>query len=124
MQSTHLNVNKPSSVATYSRLELQSMHLPLSRPSARISVRLDKELVINIKCSMNLILCFMISSFSCFSIGTENVIYFLVFSLRHSNCCSNTSTSCLNHCEKPPEISYHQIPHHHNHEHQTLGHHH
>ena len=73
----------------------QSMHLPLCRPSARLSVRLDKELAINLALPVNLILHFMVFSFPCFSIGTEKVVYFSVFYRRHSNWPSNSPTSSL-----------------------------
>ena len=54
------------------------MHLPLCRRSARLSVRVNKELAINLTLSMNHILYFTVFPFSCFSIGTMEVTYFSV----------------------------------------------
>ena len=90
-----LECHKPVMAVKYSRLDLQSLHLPLRWPSARSSVRLDRELAINFTLSMNLILYIMVFPFSYFSIATEKVMYFSVFSPRHWNYPSNCSASCL-----------------------------
>ena len=74
--------------------DLTSLHLPLCRPSARLSGRLDKELAINLTLSVNLIWYFMVFPIFCFSIDTEKVMFFTVFSHRHLNCSWNLSASC------------------------------
>ena len=80
----------------YSRQDLRSIHLSLLIISERLSARLDNEPDINLKLSINFILYVIVLLFSIFLfIGTENVIYFSVFSPRHSNCPLNSSASSL-----------------------------
>ena len=69
---------------------------------ARLFARLDRELAINLTMSINLILFFIVFLFSSFSVGTEKVMYFWVFSPRHSNCPS--SSHSLTHCRRPPKF--------------------
>ena len=62
--------------------------------SAKLSTRVDNDLHINLKLSINFILYAIDSPLSsCFLIGTEKVIYFSVFSPKHSNCPSNSFVS-------------------------------
>ena len=85
-----------SSMTLYSRQELQFMHLILWSPWKRLSTRLDNELDINLKLSINFMLYEIVFPFSSyFFIGTEEVLHFSVFSLRHSNCRSNSSVIFL-----------------------------
>ena len=74
------------------RQDLQSSHLLLKIPSERLLTRLDNELDINLKLSINLILYFLPLSFL---IGNEKVIYFPVFSPKHLNPPSNSSAISL-----------------------------
>ena len=61
-----------------------------------INKTFDKELDINVKLSINFVLYLIILPFSSFFfIGIEKVIYFSVFSSRHSNCSSNSSPNSL-----------------------------
>ena len=54
--------------------------------SARLSARLDGELNMNSTLSMNFLLYAIVLGFSfSFLIGNENVMYFSVFTPRHSN---------------------------------------
>ena len=77
MQFTHLNSNKLLLTVTYSRQNLQSLHLPLCMPSARLSVTL--ELVINLTLSINFILYVTVFPFSfSFLVSAENVMSFSV----------------------------------------------
>ena len=70
----------------YSRQDLQSVHSLLQSPSERLSTRLDNELEINLKLLINFILYIIVLQLSSsFLIGTEKVIYFSVFSHKHSN---------------------------------------
>ena len=59
--------------------DLTSLFLPLCRPSARLSGRLDKELPINLTLSVNLIWYFTVFPIFCVSIDTEKVMFFSVF---------------------------------------------
>ena len=52
--STHLNVSNSSLAVMLSVLDLQSLYLPLCRPSARLSVRFDTELAMNLTQSVKL----------------------------------------------------------------------
>ena len=56
-------------------------------PSERLLTRLDNEVDINLKLSVNFNLCFLI--------GTEKVIYFSVLFPKHSNCSSNSLANSL-----------------------------
>ena len=59
-------------------------------------MRFDNELDINLKISINFILYVIdLPLSSSFLISTEKVIYFSVFSPKHSNCPSNSSASSL-----------------------------
>ena len=66
-------------------------------PSVKLSTNFDKDVDINLKLSTNFIL--YVISISLFSIlyfiGTENVIYFSVFSPKHSKLPSNSFTNSL-----------------------------
>ena len=92
--------------------DLTSLHLPLCRPSARLSGRLDKELAINLTLSVNLIWYFTVFPIFCVSIDTEKVMFFSVFPHRHLNWSWNLSASCsinnsihkLTCCGKPTEF--------------------
>ena len=64
--------------------------------AAKLSARLDNELDINLKLSVDFILCDIFTTLSLsslsifvisFLIGTEKVIYFSAFSPKHSNIC-------------------------------------
>ena len=73
-----------------SREDLQSMHLLQWNPSDKLSTRLDSEVDINLKLSINFSLYVIVLPLSSsFLIGTEKVIYFSVFSPKHSNWPSN-----------------------------------
>ena len=64
--------------------------------SDKLSARFDNELDINLKLSINFILYVIDFPLSrSFLNGTEKVIYFSVFCLKHSNCPSNSSDSSL-----------------------------
>ena len=72
--------------------------------AAKLSRRLDYELDMNLKLSINFILydistILSLSSLSifliCYLTGTEKVMYFFVFSPKHSNCPLNSSASSL-----------------------------
>ena len=57
-----------------------SLYLLLRSPSGRLSTRFDNELNINLKLSINFIICVIILLFSSFfSIELEKFIYFLYF---------------------------------------------
>ena len=59
-------------------------------PFNKLSTRLDNELDLNIKLSINFILYIIVLPLSrSFLMGTENVIYFSVFSPKYSNYPSN-----------------------------------
>ena len=71
------------------------MHLSQLSPSDKLSTRFDNELDINLKLSINVILYVTgLPLSSSFLIGTV-VIYFSVFSPKHSNCQSNSSANSL-----------------------------
>ena len=75
--------------------DLQSMHLLQWNPSDRLSTRLDSEVDIKLKLSINFglyVLVLLLSSY--FLIGTEKVIYFSLFSPKHSNWPSNSFANC------------------------------
>ena len=58
----------------YSRQDLQYFHLLLRSPSTNLSARLNSELDVNLKLSINLIFYVIVLSFSSsFCIGTEKV---------------------------------------------------
>ena len=78
-----------------SRQDLQSVHLSLRGPLKRLSTRLDNELDINLKLSINLILYVIILSVSSFLLGAEKVTYFSVFCPSTPNCPLNSSASSL-----------------------------
>ena len=60
--------------------------IKVSVPSDKLSPRLDKELDINLKLSVNVILYVIVLSLSSsFLISAEKVIYFSMFSPKHSN---------------------------------------
>ena len=64
--------------------------------SDRLSTRVDKEQDINLKLSINFILYVTdLPSSSSFLLGTEKIIYFSVFSPKHSCCPSNSSATSL-----------------------------
>ena len=66
------------------------------KPSDKLSIRLDNELYTNLKPSISFILYVIVLPLSSsFCIGTEKVKYYFVFSPKHSNCSSNSSTSSL-----------------------------
>ena len=65
----------------YSRPDLQSLRLLLRRASARLSVRLDKNLAIKLTPLKNIVLCFIVFPISCFSIITEKVKYWSMYFL-------------------------------------------
>ena len=79
------------------------MHLSLWNPSDKLSTGLYNELDINLKLSIDFILydTFVILSLALsffvigFLVGTEKVIYFSVFSPKHSNSPSNSSAIYL-----------------------------
>ena len=72
-----------------SRSDLQFLHLSLWSPLARLSDRLDSELDINLTLLMNFILYGIALPFSfSFLTGTENLMYFSMFSPKYSNCSS------------------------------------
>ena len=72
------------------------MHLLLWNPSDKLSARLDSEVDINLKLSINFSLYVIVLPLSSsFLIGTEKVIYFSVFSPKHSNWPSNSFANCL-----------------------------
>ena len=78
----------------YSRQVLQSVSLSLRSPAVRLSTRLDAEFDITPKLSINFNLYMLVLPFSSYLfIGTEEVIYFSVFSPRRSNCPSNSSAN-------------------------------
>ena len=78
----------------YSRQVLQSVSLSLRSPAVRLSTRLDAEFDITLKLSINFNLYMLVLPFSSsLFIGTEEVIYFSVFSPRPSNCPSNSSAN-------------------------------
>ena len=72
------------------------MYLSLLNPPDKLSTRFDNELDINLKLSIKFILYVInLPLSSSFLNGTEKVIYFSVFSLKHSNCPLNFSASSL-----------------------------
>ena len=76
--------------------ERQSMHLLQWNPSDKLSTRLDSEVDINLKLSINFSLYVIVLLLSSsFLIGTEKVIYFSVFSPKHSNWPLKSSANCL-----------------------------
>ena len=65
-------------------------------PSDKLSTRLDSEVDLNLKLSINFsfyVIALLLSS--SFLIGTDKVIYFSVFSSKHSNWLSNSFANCL-----------------------------
>ena len=71
------------------------MNLLQWNPSDKLSTRLDSEVDINLKLSINFSLYVIVLLLSSsFLIGTEKVIYFSVFSPKHSNWPSNSSANC------------------------------
>ena len=60
----------------------------------KLSTKVDKDVDINLKLSMNFILeIIVLSSLDYFLIGTENVMYFSLFSSKHSKSPSNSSAN-------------------------------
>ena len=118
LQHKHLHSIKLSLTFVYSRRKLQSLylsphalpflslcsslHLILWIPLARLLTRFDSKFVINLALSINCNLSDMIFLISfpflsilatSFSNGTDKVMYFLIFSLKHIKCPSNSSPS-------------------------------
>ena len=93
----HLKVSKLSLTVISSRFYFQSLHFPSRGPSARLSVRFDKELAINLTLSINVISFLMFFPFSCFfiDIGTEQVMHFPDFFPNDFNCPSNSSAGFM-----------------------------
>ena len=82
----HLHINLLSPIDIYSRPDLHFLHFLLRRPSNKLSARLDNELDINLKLSINFNLYVIVLPLSSsLLIGTEKVIYFSVLSPKHSN---------------------------------------
>ena len=83
--------NALSLVVTYTRSGLQSLHLSLWCPSERLSAKLDGELDKKPD-TMNefYFVCYCLAVFRFFLDCTENVMYFSVFSPKHSNKLSNS----------------------------------
>ena len=72
------------------------MHLLQWNPSDKLSTRLDSEVDINLKLSINFSLYEIILLLSSsFLIGTEKVIYFFVFSPKNSNWPSNSFANLI-----------------------------
>ena len=72
------------------------MHLSQWIPSDKLSTRLDSEVDVKLKLSINFSLYVIVLLLSSsFLIGTEKVIYFSVFSPKHSNWPSNSFANCL-----------------------------
>ena len=72
------------------------MHLLQWNPSDKLSTRLDSEININLKLSINFSLYVIVSVLSSsFLIGTEKVIYFSLFSPKHSNWPTNSFAKCF-----------------------------
>ena len=64
--------------------------------SERLLTRIENEVDINLKLSINSNLyATVLPLSSCLLIGTEKVIYFSVFSPKHSNCSSNSLANSL-----------------------------
>ena len=71
------------------------MHLLQWNPFDRLSTRPDSEVDIKLRLSINFglyVLVLLLSSY--FLIGTEKVIYFFIFSPKHSNWQSNSFANC------------------------------
>ena len=74
---------------------LQSLH-SLLLISDKLSTRLDHEANINLKLSINFSLCVVVLPLSsAFLTGIEKLIYFSIFSPKHSSRQSNSFASCL-----------------------------
>ena len=72
------------------------MHLSQWIPSDKLSTRLDSEVDVKLKLSINFSLYVIVLLLSSsFLIGTEKVIYFSVFSPKHSNWPSNSFANFL-----------------------------
>ena len=72
------------------------MHLLHWNPSDKLLTRLDSEVDINLKLSINFSLYVIVLLLSSpFLIGTEKAIYFSVSSPEHSNWPSNYFANCL-----------------------------
>ena len=72
------------------------MHLSQWIPSDKLSTRFDSEVDVKLKLSINFSLYVIVLLLSSsFLIGTEKVIYFSVFSPKHSNWPSNSFANCL-----------------------------
>lgn len=89
LHSTHLNTNEPQLTVMYSRSKLQVLHLSLKNPLVILSIRIENEHNINLTLSMTIILHVIILPLL---IGTAILIYFSLFSLKLSNCPSNSFT--------------------------------
>lgn len=108
----NLNVIKQSLAVMSSTINLQFLHLPLCRISAKLSVKLDLEMAIKLTMSMNLILYIMVFPFPCFSTGTEKV-YISLYFLPNISVALQTllpvlwlwnGNQSLIHCERPWEF--------------------
>lgn len=96
MQFTHLIITEVSLIVMYSRSDLQSSHLILWSLSVRLSARLDRKLFINFILSTNFVLYVIVLMFSVsFLIGSQNVMYFSVFSPRYLNRPLNSTANSL-----------------------------
>ena len=91
-----LNTNNSSLVDMYSRQDLQSVHLSLWNPSARLSTRLDNGIDINSKAISKLyFVCNCLTTFKLlFYSYWKRYALFCVFSL-HSKCPLNSSARSL-----------------------------
>ena len=89
LHSSHLHTNKPQLTVMYSRSKLQVLHLSLKNPLVILSVRTENEHNKNLTLSMTIILHVIILLLL---IGTAILIYFSFFSLKLSNCPSNSFT--------------------------------
>ena len=103
-QYEHLSFIKLFLTLSYSRKQAKSFHLILQIPSLRLSASFDNEVALNFKLSVNVFLRDIVKTISfpslsifvtSLSIGTEKVLYFSVFFLRHSNCPSNSFANCF-----------------------------
>ena len=80
-----VTVYAQSSIDIYSRQDLYFIYFLLWHPLDKLLIRLDNELDINLKLSINFNLYKIVLPLPSFTISTEHVIYFSVFSNNHSN---------------------------------------
>ena len=85
MKSTHLNLSIRSLTVMSSRLGSQSLHLPSCTPSARLSVRLKRDLAKNLIHFQWILFSVLWFPIFVLFIGTKSVLYFSVSSPRHWN---------------------------------------